>query len=403
MSIKRPLEGVRVLEIASIIVGPLAGQYLGDMGADVIKLEPPEGDRTRVMGPRRSPKMSSFFLTSNRSKRSVVADLKTPEGRQILQALMARCDVLLHSMRTPAADRLGLKYDDLAPLHPRLIYCHVAGYGDDGLYAGRPAYDDIIQAASGLAHLQTIIAGQPRFIPTIIADKISGLHAAYAIAMALLQRAQTGMGQKVDVSMFETMAAFNMVEHQWGHTFEPPIAPMGYEPVSTASRRPYKTKDGFLALLPYNDSDWQRFFEIAGEPDVMQDARFATFRARQQHFRVVWDEIERQVARKTNAEWLALLTPEDIPFSVVNSLEDLVNDPHLNSVDFWQVHEHPTEGALRYPRVSFQMSGADTSIPRLQPGLGQHTEEVLIECGFDFQLVRQWTAPQGPCCPQISA
>ena len=403
MSIKRPLEGVRVLEIASIIVGPLAGQYLGDMGADVIKLEPPEGDRTRVMGPRRSPKMSSFFLTSNRSKRSVVADLKTPEGRQILQALMARCDVLLHSMRTPAADRLGLKYDDLAPLHPRLIYCHVAGYGDDGLYAGRPAYDDIIQAASGLAHLQTIIAGQPRFIPTIIADKISGLHAAYAIAMALLQRTQTGVGQKVDVSMFETMAAFNMVEHQWGHTFEPPIAPMGYEPVSTASRRPYKTKDGFLALLPYNDSDWQRFFEIAGEPEVMQDARFATFRARQQHFRVVWDEIERQVARKTNAEWLALLTPEDIPFSVVNSLEDLVNDPHLNSVDFWQVHEHPTEGALRYPRVSFQMSGADTSIPRLQPGLGQHTEEVLIECGFDFQLVRQWTAPQGPCCPQISA
>ena len=403
MSIKRPLEGVRVLEIASIIVGPLAGQYLGDMGADVIKLEPPEGDRTRVMGPRRSPKMSSFFLTSNRSKRSVVADLKTPEGRQILQALMARCDVLLHSMRTPAADRLGLKYDDLAPLHPRLIYCHVAGYGDDGLYAGRPAYDDIIQAASGLAHLQTIIAGQPRFIPTIIADKISGLHAAYAIAMALLQRTQTGVGQKVDVSMFETMAAFNMVEHQWGHTFEPPIAPMGYEPVSTASRRPYKTKDGFLALLPYNDSDWQRFFEIAGEPEVMQDARFATFRARQQHFRVVWDEIERQVARKTNAEWLALLTPEDIPFSVVNSLEDLVNDPHLNSVDFWQVHEHPTEGALRYPRVSFQMSGADTSIPRLQPGLGQHTEEVLIECGFDLELVRQWTAPQGPCCPQTGA
>ena len=403
MPIKRPLEGVRVLEIASIIVGPLAGQYLGDMGADVIKLEPPEGDRTRVMGPRRSPKMSSFFLTSNRSKRSVVADLKTPEGRQILQALMARCDVLLHSMRTPAADRLGLKYEDLSPLHPRLVYCHVAGYGDDGLYAGRPAYDDIIQAASGLAHLQTVIAGQPRFIPTIIADKISGLHAAYAIAMALLQRTQTGVGQKVDVSMFETMAAFNMVEHQWGHTFEPPIAPMGYEPVSTASRRPYKTKDGFLALLPYNDSDWQRFFELAGQPEVMQDARFATFRARQQHFRVVWDEIERQVARKTNAEWLALLTPEDIPFSVVNSLEDLVNDPHLNSVDFWQVHEHPTEGALRYPRVSFQMSGADTSIPRLQPGLGQHTEEVLIECGFDPQLVRQWTAPHGPCCPQTGA
>ena len=402
MTIKRPLEGVRVLEIASIIVGPLAGQYLGDMGADVIKLEPPEGDRTRVMGPRRSPKMGSFFLTSNRSKRSIVADLKTAEGRQILQSLVATSDVLLHSMRTPAADRLGLKYDTLAQSNPRLVYCHVAGYGDDGLYAGRPAYDDIIQAASGLAHLQTVIAGQPRFIPTIIADKISGLHAAYAIAMALIQRNMTGAGQKVDVSMFETMTAFNMVEHQWGHAFEPPIAPMGYEPVSTASRRPYKTKDGFLVVLPYNDSDWHRFFELAGAPEVMKDERFATFQARQKHFRVVWDEIEQQIARKTNAQWLQLLTPEDIPFSLVNSLEDLVDDPHLRSVDFWEIRQHASEGALRIPRVPIQMSGARTDITRLPPQLGEHTREILVECGFGAGLIDQWTSKRGPCCPADS-
>lgn len=399
MSIKRPLEGVRVLEIASIIVGPLAGQYLGDMGADVIKLEPPEGDRTRVMGPRRSPRMGSFFLTSNRSKRSIVVDLKTPEGLQILQTLIAKTDVLLHSMRTPAADRLGLNHEALAKSHPRLIYCHVSGYGDEGLYAGRPAYDDIIQAASGLAQLQTIIAGQPRFIPTIIADKVSGVHAAFAIAMALMQRMQTGAGQKVDVPMFETMVAFNMVEHQWGNTFEPPIAPMGYEPVSTASRRPYRTKDGFLALLPYNDSDWQRFFELAGAPEIMQDERFATFQARQKHFRLVWDEIERQIARKTNEEWLALLTPEDIPFSVVNSLDDLVNDPHLRSVDFWEIRQHDSEGALRIPRVPFKMSGARTDITRLQPRLGEHSREILLECGIDPGLVEQWTAKGGPCHP----
>ena len=397
MSLPRPLEGIRVLEIASMIFGPLAGQYLGDMGADVIKLEPPEGDLTRSIGPRRSPRMGSFFLTSNRNKRSIVVDLKMTEGKEILQSLASKTDVLLHSMRTPAANRLGLDYASLSQQHQRLIYCHVAGYGDDGLYAGRPAYDDIIQAASGLATLQTVIAGQPRFIPTIIADKISGLHAAYAIMAALMQRSQTGLGQQVDVSMFEVMAAFNMMEHQWGHAFEPPIGPMGYEPVSTAARRPYKTLDGFLALLPYNDLHWNRFFELAGESQIMQDPRFATFAARQKNVQLVWNEIEKQIARKTNAQWLELLTPEDIPFSVVNSLEDLVNDPHLKSVDFWQIHQHPSEGSLRMARVPIQMSGARTDFKRLQPQLGEHSKEILQELGFDDSRISQWTTVGGPC------
>jgi crotonobetainyl-CoA:carnitine CoA-transferase CaiB-like acyl-CoA transferase len=397
MSLPRPLEGIRVLEIASMIFGPLAGQYLGDMGADVIKLEPPEGDLTRSIGPRRSPRMGSFFLTSNRNKRSIVVDLKMTEGKEILQSLASKTDVLLHSMRTPAANRLGLDYASLSQQHQRLIYCHVAGYGDDGLYAGRPAYDDIIQAASGLATLQTVIAGQPRFIPTIIADKISGLHAAYAIMAALMQRSQTGLGQQVDVSMFEVMAAFNMMEHQWGHAFEPPIGPMGYEPVSTAARRPYKTLDGFLALLPYNDLHWNRFFELAGESQIMQDPRFATFAARQKNVQLVWNEIEKQIARKTNAQWLELLTPEDIPFSVVNSLEDLVNDPHLKSVDFWQIHQHPSEGSLRMARVPIQMSGARTDFKRLQPQLGEHSKEILQELGFDDSRISQWTTVGVPC------
>ena len=401
MKPNRPLEGVRVLEIASMIFGPLAGQYLGDMGADVIKLEPPEGDLTRAIGPRRTPRMGAFFLTSNRSKRSIVVDLKTSEGRDILHKLLSESDVLLHSMRTAAANRLGLDYASLSANNPRLIYCHVGGYGDNGLYGGRPAYDDIIQAASGLARLQTVVAGQPRFIPTIIADKISGLHAAWAIAMALMQRHQTGVGQQVDVAMFETMAAFNMMEHQWGYTFDPPMAGMGYEPVSSASRRPYKTLDGYMALLPYSNAHWKRFFELAGEPHIMQDERFSTFAARQKNFRHVWDEIERQVSRKSNAEWLALLTPEDVPFSVVNSLEDLVNDPHLESVNFWDIREHPTEGALRIPRVPIQMSGADLHIDRLPPQLGQHTAEILKECGFEDSQIQTWIAEGGPCHPLI--
>lgn len=397
MTQKRPLEGIRVLEIASMIFGPLAGQYLGDMGAEVIKLEPPEGDLTRAIGPRRSPKMGAFFLTSNRSKRSIVVDLKKPEGRDILQRLVGKTDVLLHSMRTSAANRLGLDYATLAANHPALVYCHVTGFSDDGPYGGRPAYDDIIQAASGLAMMQKVINGEPRYVPTIIADKISGVHAAYAIVLALMHQLRTGEGQQVDVSMFETMTAFNMLEHQWGHAFEPPIGPMGYEPVITAARRPYKTLDGHLALLPYSDAHWKRFFELAGEAQIMQDPRFSTFAGRQKNVSTVWGEIERQVARKTNGEWLQLLGAEDIPFSVVNSIEDLPNDPHLNAIDFWKIMAHPTEGSLRLPMNPIRMSASPPEIRRLPPCLGEHSAEILRECDYEESAILQLLAPGGAC------
>ena len=400
MTGKRPLDGIKVLEIASMIFGPLAGQYLGDMGAEVIKLEPPEGDLTRSIGPRRSPRMGAFFLTTNRNKRSIVVDLKRPEGRAVLERLVAQTDVLLHSLRTPAANRLGLDYGALAAHNPGLVYCHVTGYADDGLYGGRPAYDDIIQAASGLARLQTVIAGEPRFLPTIVADKVSGVHAAYAIVLALMHRMRTGEGQQVDVAMFETMAAFNMLEHQWGHTFEPPLGPMGYEPVAKAVRRPYRTSDGHLALLPYSNAHWQRFFELAGAPQIMADPRFATFAARQKHFREVWDEIERQVARKSNAEWIALLAPEDIPFSVVNDLEDLPADPHLASVGFWSIAEHPTEGKLRMPANPLRMSASPPGITRLPPCLGEHGAEILRECGFAAADIESMTSRGGVCAAE---
>lgn len=392
-----PLAGIRVLEIASMILGPLAGQYLGDLGADVIKLEPPEGDLTRSIGPRRSPLMGSFFLSSNRSKRSIVVDLKKAEGQAILRSLLKDTDVLLHSLRTPAANKLGLDYETLKQLNPSIVYCHVTGYSDEGAYAGRPAYDDIGQAASGLAQLQTAVAGQPRFMPSIFADKIGALHASIGMLAAIAHRTATGQGQQVEVPMFESLVAFNMAEHQWGFCFDPPIGPMGYQPVSTAARRPYKTKDGYLALLPYSDANWRSLFELAGEPQIMDDSRFSTFAARQKHFREVWDEIERQAARKTNAEWLALLSTADIPFSVVNSLEDLTRDPHLESVGFWTLAEHPTEGQLRFAASPVDLRASPMRMTRMQPRLGEHSAEILRESGYDELSITNLTAAGGAC------
>lgn len=397
MSGQGPLSGVRVIEIASMIFGPLAGQYLGDLGADVIKLEPPEGDLTRSIGPRHSPLMGAFFLSSNRSKRSIVVDLKTDAGREVLGRLVSGADIVLHSLRTPAAKRLGLDYESLSLKNPALVHCHVTGYGEDGLYAGRAAYDDIIQAASGLADLQTVVTGQPRYMPTIVADKVSGLHAAFGILAAWTHRLRTGQGQQVKVPMFETMAAFNMMEHQWAQVFEPPEGPMGYQPVSTASRRPYRTQDGYLSVLPYSDANWREFFQLAGQPQVMEDARFATFPARQKHFREVWDEVERQVAQKTNAQWIELLSRSDVPFSVVNRLEDLPHDPHLHSVNFWTVADHPSEGPLRFAANPIELSASPAGMTRMQPNLGQHSAEVLRECGYDDASIAQMTAPGGPC------
>lgn len=395
----RPLEGVRVLEIASMIFAPLAGQYLGDMGAEVIKLEPPEGDLTRSIGPRRSPRMGAFFMSSNRSKRSIVVDLKQPEGLAIMNQLLDRSDVLLHSLRTPAATRLGLDYATLAARNPGLIYCHATGYGDDGLYAGRPAYDDIMQAASGLAAVQEAVAGQPRYLPTIVADKVSGLHVALGVLFAYIHRLRTGVGQQVDVAMFETMTAFNMLENQWGWCFDPPLADMGYQPVTTASRRPYKTLDGYLALLPYSNEHWTQFFELAGAPDMMGDPRFATFAARQKHFREVWDEVERQVGKKTNAQWLELLSQADVPFSVVNRYEDLPNDPHLQSVGFWSTREHPTEGRVLVPDQPIRLSASPASTERLPPALGADGAAILAELGYAAAAIDRLTTPGNPCAP----
>ncbi len=377
-----PLHGITVLDLSSVILGPMAGQYLGDMGADVIKVEGPEGDITRSIGPRRSEGMGSLFMANNRNKRSVVLDLKTLTGQGALRRLAARCDVLLHSIRTSSAARIGLSHAAISAVNPRLIYCHVSGFADDGPYGGRPAYDDIIQALSGLAMLQKIAAGEPRYVPSIMADKVTAVHAAYAIALALFRRERTGEGQEVVVPMLETMVAFNAHEHLGGAVFEPTVGRMGYEPIRQGMRRPFPTRDGHLCLLPYTDAHWKCFFALVERPDLAADPAYAMMRGRQADIGRVYAEMGRQVALRTNAEWKAMLDGTDIPNAVLNDLEDLLDDPHLVATGFWEMREDPVEGLLRLPANPIRMPASPPSIRRLPPRLGEHTAEVLAENEF---------------------
>lgn len=377
-----PLAGIKVIEVASIVLGPLATQYLGDMGADIIKIEPPEGDLTRSLGPQRHPGMSAVFLNCNRNKRSVVLDLKKERDQETLHALVAGADAFVHSIRSNAAERLRIDYPTLSASNPGLVYCHCKGFDDAGLYGGMPAYDDVIQSLSGLASLQSAVVGSPRYMPTIIGDKVTALHAAYGVAMGLFHRMRTGRGQEVATHMFEAMTAFTAVEHLWGATFEPPLGPMGYETIVKAARRPYTTRDGHIAFLPYTDAHWTRFFEGIGRPEMMQDERFCNYAARQKHFAAVWAFVTDALTTKTNAEWMALFGGGDMPIAVVNRLDDLPHDPHLESVGFWQMEEHPTEGLLRIPKPPFEFSDAPLRLRRMPPRLGEHTQEVLEEFGI---------------------
>lgn len=374
-----PLTGIKIVELASIVLGPLAGQYLGDMGADIIKIEAPEGDVTRVQGPRRSDKMSALFLSCNRNKRSVVLDLRQPEGQAAMAELLKGADVFIHSIRDKAARKSKLDYESVRKINGDIVYCHVKGFSDEGAYAGKPAYDDIIQGLSGLAALQTAIGGEPRYIPAILADKLTGVHAAYAVALALYHKLATGRGQRVDVPMFETMASFNAIEHLWGGSFEPFEGECGYPTIANATRRPFRTKDGYLAFLPHTDPHWERFLTAIDRTDLLADQRFATFRGRQANADVIWTMVKEELVKRTSKEWLDLLGELDVPIAFVNSIRDLVDDPHLKSVNFWTLHEHPTEGALRMSGLPVTLSDSPASIRRMPPRLGEHTEEVLRE------------------------
>ena len=339
-----PLAGLRIIDCTTVVLGPWAAQQLGDLGADVIKVEPPEGDTTRQLGPARHPGMAAFYLGCNRSKRSIVLDLKQESGRKALFKLAETADVLMHNYRPAPAKRLGVEYEKFEKINPRLVYVAAYGYRAAGPMGPKAAYDDIIQAGSGLAALQSVVAGQPRFLPSIVADKTSSNGVVSALLAALYAREKTGKGQAVEVPMYETLVSFVMVEHLYGETFIPALDTAGYKRVLNKERRPYPSKDGFFALLPYTDGHWKEFCALVGREDLGKDARFQGMANRLKNVEQYYATLATLCAERTNAQWMELLENSNVPHGPVNTLDDLFVDPQLNATGYWQEVEHPTEG-----------------------------------------------------------
>lgn len=377
-----PLEGIRVLDLTSNFMGPYASLLLADMGADVAKVESPAGDTTRRVGPGRHPDMSAIFLHLNRNKRSLVLDLKQPRAAAALTRMIRSADVLLHSLRPTAMTRLGLSYDQARHANPSLIYCGCFGFGQDGPYADRPAYDDLIQAAVGMPVLQSRKQGEPEYVATAIADRVVGMAASTAISMALFHRERTGHGQEVQVPMFETFAHFAMGDHLYGHTFVPAIGDWGYARMMNADRRPYPTLDGHVGVNIYTDRHWQRFFLAVGRVDLAQDPRFGDIGGRTEHIGELYAFLGEVFPTRTTADWVELLTEADIPVVAMNTPETLLSDPHMAAVGFFAEEEHPTEGRLRSIGIPQRWSESHPGIRHPAPRLGEHSSELLEEYGF---------------------
>lgn len=375
------LTGLRVLDLSSVIFGPLASQVLADYGAEVIKIEPPGGDSTRYTGPAAEAGMSALFLGSNRSKKSVVLDLKAPEAQEALHALLKTTDVFMHSMRPQKLAKLGLDPVRLRSQYPRLVYVGLHGFGEDGPYAGLPAYDDVIQGMSGLADLMERQTGEARYLPTIAADKTCGLVAAHAVMAALFQRERTGEGSFVEVPMYETMVGFNLVEHFYGMHFEPALSGAGYPRVMAPWRKPYKTLDGHVCMMPYTDGHWRRFFAAVGQPELAQDERFATQAQRTRHIATLLEIMSSYVAQKDTAYWLQTCEALEIPAAPVARMDDLPRDPHLQATGFFVEKHDPAMGTVRFPRSSVRIDGAQAPIG-MPPRLGEHTQQLLREAGW---------------------
>ncbi|MCL2584452.1 MAG: CoA transferase [Streptosporangiales bacterium] len=371
-----PLSGVRVTDLTATFMGPYCTQILADMGADVIKIEPPAGDTTRYVSVGPEPAMAGVFVNVNRGKRSAVLDLRTAGDKQALRRIAERTDVFIHSMRAQAIGRLGFGYDDVAALNPSVVYVNCYGFGRRGTDAGRVAYDDIIQAESGMVAAQEQLTGEASYSATIMADKISGLTAVYATVMALFHRERTGEGQEVEVPMFETMASFMLAEHANGALFTPPLGPAAYPRPVAPNRKPYRTKDGYISALVYSDKQWAAF--TGAVRPSWDSPEFATLELRSRQIDRVYGLLGETFATRTTGEWLDLLRPLDIPCAPVRSLDELFDSEHLNSAGFFETVEAPY-GPVRFPGPPAWFSRTPGRVAGPAPRLGEHTSQVRDE------------------------
>ena len=326
--------------------------------------------------------MAALYLTCNRNKRSIVLDLKQESGRAAALKLAERVDVLIHNNRPQVMSKLGLNYDDVKAVNPEIIYCGAYGYAKDGPYGSKGALDDSIQSVGGVAMLTQMVLGEPRYLPTVIADKTTALGVVYAVTAALFHRERTGVGQEIEVPMFESMVYYIMAEHLWGMTFEPPIGTAGYKRLMSYHRKPYKTKDGYIAILPYLDNHWKTFCEVSGRTDLLEDERFTTLADRVQNIDDTYEETAKTMATRTTKDWLDIFDKTSVPINVVNTLEELVDDPHLNAVNFWEVVDHPTEGRIRMTGFPVNFSATPADVRRLPPRLGENSIEILREANL---------------------
>jgi crotonobetainyl-CoA:carnitine CoA-transferase CaiB-like acyl-CoA transferase len=382
------LEGIRVIEVGAVVLGPYAGQILADLGAEVIKVEPLEGDIARHAHPT-GPGGGALFVNNNRNKKMLALDLKSAEGRGALARLIERADVVFHNMRVDAAERLGLSFDAVAAINPRIVHCAAIGFGQRGRYRNRPAFDDIIQAASGIAGLGTATGGDPRFVPTILADKVAALHAVYGILAALVARANGREGPiEVEVPMFEALAAFLLNEHLAAATFEADGA-VGYPRILSPNRRPFRTADGWIAVLPYTDRQWRAFLIEVGREDVIAQDWFADPRQRPAQIDTLYALVAEALPARTTDAWIAALEARDVPCSRIAELGDLLTDPHLTEIGFFDVPDGYPEGVVRTLPQPVVFDGIAPSPDTPPHPLGADSRQVLRDCGLDDEQIER--------------